>query len=522
MRNQGDGVGVRQHDGRAPRRERGGISPLLGHVIKSRYRVIRKLGAGRLGAVYLAEEVATAKQVAVKVFLRSFSQDQEFVDQLQRQAKLAMALRGKHPRIASVYDCDRTDDGHAFVVMEYLDGKSLKEVIRQESPLDVERALRLASQIAEGLEVVHDLGFVHADVRPQNVMIVKQGQEEMVKLKGFESAGLGEAGLAGHLIRAGLLQGTPEYSAPEQVEGAERTPRTDVYALGVVLYEMLSGVVPFRASTPDGVLAKHIQETPASPKALRPEIPSAVTLKVMQALEKETEKRHRYIADVANEYLVDLAVDELAMERSRRKYGVLWKLAVAIQAYFAGTRDTDADEEQHRRVWKIAAIAALLLLIVAPSAWILTSHQVATVQPMPSLQEPRTEPSAIESGSKSGHEEEVVEESRPPLPIETPAQAPDTKEPSLEGPEQTPELKSTALPPRAHTSLRPPNVKNTSPKRARRPEQREAQAKRRSDIGMTQTSKAPPVSRSEESRQESNSADPTAIIDWLLKRPPGQ
>jgi hypothetical protein len=522
VKGQGNRVGVRLEDGRSLRRDGGGISPLLGHLIKSRYRVIRKLGAGRLGTVFLAEELATAKKVAVKVFHRKFSKDQDFADQLQRQAKSAMALCEKHPRIASVYDCDRTNDGSAFIVMEYLDGTSLQDVIRRQSPLEIERVLRLASQIAEGLEAAHDLGFVHTDVRPQNVVLVMEGQEETIKLKGFETAGLIEAGLAGHFTRAGLLTGNPEYSAPEQIEGGEGTPRTDIYALGVILYEMLSGTVPFRASAPDGVLAKHIQEIPPSPKALRPEIPSVVALKVMQALEKEPEKRHRYIADVANEYLLELAVDELATERARRKYGVFWKLVVAVQAYFAGARDIDADEEQPGRRWKIVAIAAILLLILVPAAWILISRQVGTVQSTPPLQQPRTELPAVEVVENSG-KTDVAEQPAPPLPVETPEEASDTRERLLDGPKETPEPASAAPSSPGRTSLRPPETKSAFQKKAPRAEPREAQAQRpRTDADLTRTSKAPPAPRKEGARQESDSPDPTAIIDWLLKRPLGK
>ncbi len=480
-----------------------------------------------MGTVYLGKEVATAKKVALKVFHRKFSIDQEFVDQLERRTKLAMTLREVHPRIASVYDYDRTDDGSSFVVMEYLDGKSLRDVIRQESPLDVERVLLLASQIAEGLQAAHDLGFVHTDIRPHHVMLVKEGQGEVAKLKGFEAAGLSEAGLAGNLVRAGVMPGTPEYAAPEQIEGARATPRTDIYAFGAVLYEMLSGVVPFRASTPDGVLAKQIQEMPASPKAFRPEIPSVVELKVMQALEKEPENRQRYIADVANEYLYDLAVDELAVERARRKYGVIWKLVVAVQAYIAGMKEISIDEDRLGRRWKLVVIAALLALVSVPAVWFLYSRQMAAIQPAPPLQQPLAETRALELVDRSANKEDLTEQPISPLPVETLPEPSGTRQRPPEGEKETPALipadeKSPILSSPGRIFVGPPATKSPPQKTTRRPDRKDALALERNAIDPTQTAKAPPTPRREEPRRETESSDPTAIIDWLLKQPPGK
>lgn len=269
----------------------------LGRIIKGRYQVIKKLGEGGMGTVYLAEQISMARKVALKVLHGNFASDDEFIGRFRREARLAASLN--HPYIITVHDFDQGDDGALFIAMEYIDGRSLTEVIRRDGPLDISRASKLGAQIAEGLEAAHRRGVIHRDIKPDNIMVVGDEDFEKVKLMDFGIARLRDTGSTSRLTRAGVIMGTPAYMAPEQAEGAEVSEQTDLYALGIVLYEMLSGSVPFRASTPGAVLVKQIQERPLALRNLRREIPVAIESAVMQALEKDPNKRQRDMRELA-------------------------------------------------------------------------------------------------------------------------------------------------------------------------------------------------------------------------------
>jgi len=268
---------------------------LLGQVIKGRYRVLRKLGEGAMGAVYLAEQLSISRKVALKVLHQQFARDREFVQRFHQEAKLAASL--SDPRITTVFDFDRADDGSLFIVMEYLEGTLLSEVIDGERPMPVRRAVRLGLQIADGLGAAHTAGVVHRDIKPQNIMVLSPG--DSVKLMDFGIARLGHGQDAAHLTRAGMLIGTPNYMAPEQIEGRPVSAKTDIYAFGVVLYEMLAGKPPFSGPTSIAVLGKQLREPPPPLRSVRPEAPPLLEQVVMQALEKQPESRQPSMADVA-------------------------------------------------------------------------------------------------------------------------------------------------------------------------------------------------------------------------------
>ena len=270
---------------------------LTGQMIKGRYQVIKKLGAGGMGTVYLAEQVAIGRRVALKVLHSSYATDEEFVRRFRHEARLAASLN--HHNIITVYDFDQADEGSLFIAMEYVDGRSLSEVIRQEGPMDIGRAVRLGIQIVEGLEAAHRAGVIHRDIKPDNIMVTGMAENEDVKLMDFGIARLRDTGSMTRLTRSGAIMGTPSYMAPEQIEGGDVSEKTDIYALGIVLYEMLSGGVPFRASTPGSVLIKQLREVPVSLMKLRREVPAAVERVVMQALEKKPQKRQQSMGEIA-------------------------------------------------------------------------------------------------------------------------------------------------------------------------------------------------------------------------------
>ncbi|TMB94803.1 MAG: BON domain-containing protein [Chloroflexi bacterium] len=263
-------------------------------VVKGRYRILRKLGEGGMGSVFLAEQLSISRKVALKVLHREFARDREFVQRFHQEAKLAATLN--NPSITTVFDFDQGDDGSLFIVMEYLEGTLLSDLIRRDGPMDVGRAVRLGIQVAEALGAAHAMGVIHRDVKPQNIMVLTPG--DRVKLMDFGIARIGDTGDA-HLTRAGALMGTPNYMAPEQIEGRPVSVKTDIYAFGVVLYEMLTGATPFNAPTSTAVLTKQLREPPAPLRRARPEVSPLVEQVVMQALEKEPEWRQETVGGLS-------------------------------------------------------------------------------------------------------------------------------------------------------------------------------------------------------------------------------
>lgn len=267
---------------------------LLGHTINGRYRVLQKLGAGGMSVVYLAEQINIERKVALKVLHAEYARDEVFVRRFRQEAKLAASLN--HRNVIQVYDFDQGEDGNLFIAMEYVVGQTLKELMRVGVP-DIAAVVQLAIQIADGLAAAHRAGVIHRDIKPENIMVVSRDQE--VKIMDFGIARLREADAATRLTRAGSIMGTPAYMAPEQIEGKAIGGKTDIYAFGIVLYEMLSHTVPFTAPTPAAVLIKHLKEAPLPLRKLRREIPAQLERIVAQALEKKPERRPANMEEMA-------------------------------------------------------------------------------------------------------------------------------------------------------------------------------------------------------------------------------
>ena len=293
-----DDVSVCEHDGGTLRTTAVAEDPLLGKTIRGKYRILKKLGAGGMGAVYLAEQLSIGRKVALKVLQREFAMNDEFIKRFHQEARLAASLNHRH--VITIHDFDQTDDGNLFIAMEYVEGHNLKSII-QEGPLKLARALRFAVQIAEGLSAAHRAGVIHRDIKPENIMILQALEE--VRLMDFGISRLRDTETLARLTRPGMIMGTPAYMAPEQIEGHEVDEKSDIYAFGVVLYEMLSGETPFKAPTPTALLMKHINELPVPLRQLRGDVPGGVERLVMQTLEKQPERRQSTMEEIAIEVL---------------------------------------------------------------------------------------------------------------------------------------------------------------------------------------------------------------------------
>ena len=253
-------------------------------TINGRYVTAELLGGGGMAQVFLARDEVLERDVAVKVLRAQYAEDEEFVERFRREALGVASL--SHPNIVQVYDRGVSEDGRYYIAMEYVPGGTLKDRIVRDGPLHPDTALALAVQIAEALGAAHERGLIHRDVKPQNVLLTASGA---VKVADF---GIARAAAAVVISATSAVLGTARYMSPEQAMGREVGPPSDLYSLGVVLYEMLTGEVPFEADTPVATSMKHVNEPPRPPKEIRGEIPEEVNAVVLRLLAKAPGARY--------------------------------------------------------------------------------------------------------------------------------------------------------------------------------------------------------------------------------------
>jgi serine/threonine protein kinase len=261
-------------------------------IFNGRYRVERTLARGGMAEVYLGEDLVLHRAVALKVLAAELSRDEGFVERFRREAQAAAGL--SHPNIVGVYDWGEAD-GSYFIVMEYVAGQTLAHLIRDEGPLSTERIAAIGTEIAAALAVAHRSGVVHRDVKPSNVLIGSNGQ---VKVTDFGIARSARWGAESQLTQTGLVLGTAAYLSPEQAEGRIADPRSDLYALGVVLYEMATGRPPFRGDNPVSVAYQHAREQPEPPSRVDHQVPAWLEAVILKALAKAPEQRYSDAEDL--------------------------------------------------------------------------------------------------------------------------------------------------------------------------------------------------------------------------------
>ena len=250
----------------------------------SRYQLTCLLGNGGMARVYLAQDAVLARDVALKVLRDQYAENEEFIERFRREATSAASL--SHPHIVQVYDRGRSADGSYYMTMEYLPGGTLKRRILREGALPPHEAAGLALQIAGALGLAHERGVIHRDVKPQNILLTNAGN---AKVGDF---GIARASTATALSGTSMILGTVGYMSPEQAMGERVGPASDLYSLGVVLYEMLTGALPYDAETPIGIAMKHINETPKPPKETNPNVPEGLNIVTAKLLSKHPEDRY--------------------------------------------------------------------------------------------------------------------------------------------------------------------------------------------------------------------------------------
>ena len=304
-------------------------------VIDGRYRVVKRLGSGGMADVYCAEDSQLGRRVALKVLHKRFAEDREFVERFHREASSAAGLQ--HPNIVAIFDRGEWD-GTYYIAMEYVEGRTLKDIIREKGTAPPEAAIDITLQILRAARYAHQRGIVHRDIKPHNVLIDQEGR---VRVADF---GIARAGTS-DMTETGSIMGTAQYISPEQAQGRPVDARSDLYSIGVVLYELLTGRVPFDAESPVTVALMQVNEPPIPPMEIKPDIPPALDAIVMRALEKDPARRFadadEFIAALESarqapqQVIAPLPVVEEVVEEERGSRWWLWLLILLALAAIA-------------------------------------------------------------------------------------------------------------------------------------------------------------------------------------------
>ncbi|MBO5179210.1 MAG: Stk1 family PASTA domain-containing Ser/Thr kinase [Clostridia bacterium] len=356
---------------------------LVGKILGNRYEVLEMIGSGGMATVYEARCKLLNRKVAIKVLKDEFSNDAEFIKRFQVEAQSAASL--SHPNIVSIYDVGN-EDGLHYIVMELIKGKTLKEVINEDGKLKWDIATNIASQIASGLEQAHKNHIVHRDIKPHNIIITKDG---VAKVTDF---GIAKAVSNSTINAFGTTVGSVHYFSPEHARGGYTDEKSDLYSLGVVLYEMVTGKLPFNADTPVSVALKHIQEIPVEPIEIEPSIPQALNDIIVKAMQKEVSDRYAS-ANLMNADLQKvLKTPNAGIANLDKNTFVTQKVPIVGVTDRMGTRNVitsdmkikDGGEEEmkkNKKITKKQAVVRLLLYILLAIAIVFIS-MAATIKIM--------------------------------------------------------------------------------------------------------------------------------------------
>jgi len=326
-------------------------SQMIGTVLSGRYKLEAKLGSGGMSTVYLARDTTLDRQVAVKVLHREMSEQEDQLQRFRQEARAVAKL--SHPNVVAVIDAGE-DGGHPYIVFEYVEGETLKQRINRVGALDPQEALAYAIEIARGLTVAHNRKMVHRDIKPQNVLIDAEGR---AKLTDF---GISRQLEQDGMTATGRVLGTTDYVAPEQAMGHPVDQRSDVYSLGVVLYEMLIGQVPFHADSQVGVAMKHVNEELPDVQQRRPELSAAAAMVVERATAKDPDQRYQQVGELIDDLSTALEVE------AARAGGTTGEATSILEAVPPAERKLSGG--RGRRSWVaialiVVAIAAVLLAV---------------------------------------------------------------------------------------------------------------------------------------------------------------
>jgi eukaryotic-like serine/threonine-protein kinase len=354
--------------------------PVPNTMVDGRYRVLSRLGSGGMADVFLAEDQQLGRKVALKLLHHRFAQDPDFVERFRREAQAAAGLQ--HPNVVSVYDRGSFDDTY-YIAMEYLPGRSLKQLIRQEAPLDPLRAIDIAIQILKAARFAHRRGVIHRDLKPHNVIVDDSGHAKVTDF------GIARAG-ASDMTETGSIMGTAQYLSPEQAQGHAVNAGSDLYSIGVVLYEMLTGRVPFDADSAVSIALKHVSEAPPPPSQFNPNIPPELEQTVLWVLNKNASDRpadadqlitvlehcrEAITSAGAGQHTASMAAVAAAGAAAGSGAAIVGPGLTAYQQAQAQATNGSGElpavqqiEEHERRGWAVWGWVALVILLIAGAA----------------------------------------------------------------------------------------------------------------------------------------------------------
>lgn len=302
-----------------------------------RYQIISELGQGAMGVVYKARDPLIDREVAIKTINLSLAQEEreEYEARFYQEAKAAGRL--SHPNIVTIYDVGRTDD-IAYIAMEYLHGRELRDILNDERILPISQVIDIISQVALGLSYAHEHEIVHRDIKPSNVMVIRDGH---VKITDFGIARMASAAVR---TQTGMVLGSPKYMSPEQVMGKLTDQRSDIFSLGVMLYEMLTGQAPFMGENVNAIMYQTLNAAPAAPSTINVEVPEMLNFIVAKALAKDLDSRYQNARDLAN----DLRACRDAMPRSTATVDVMPQKTIKANIESAAALSNEAGDESNQ------------------------------------------------------------------------------------------------------------------------------------------------------------------------------
>jgi beta-lactam-binding protein with PASTA domain/predicted Ser/Thr protein kinase len=332
-------------------------------VLNGRYEVEEMLGQGGMARVFRGTDSVLGRNVAVKVLSPQYAGDDQFVVRFRREAQAAAGLN--HPNIVSVYDTGSQGDVH-YIVMEYVEGRTLRDVVRQEGPILPERAAEIGQAVARALATAHHAGLVHRDIKPGNIMLTRDGE---VKVMDF---GIARTSTGDTLTQTAAVLGTASYLSPEQAQGATVDARSDIYSLGCVLYEMLTGRPPFTGDSPVAIAYKHVREDPVPPGRINPDVPDSLEAVVMKSMAKNPENRYQSADELGEDLeraaqgMPTLATPLLAGESTQVVTRRMPDEGTAVM-----TEVPPEEEPERKRRWWVFLLVLAILGLLALAAYFL-------------------------------------------------------------------------------------------------------------------------------------------------------
>ncbi len=376
-------------------RAAGAADPLIGRTLVNKYRIDAPIGSGAMGTIYRAEQVALGKVIVIKVLHRHLMGDNELLQRFEREARAASRLN--HPNCVQIIDFGSLPDGALYIAMEFIDGIDLADLIEREYPIPHLRVVRIAKQICVALDEAHANGVLHRDLKPENIMLEnRRNAPDHVKVVDFGIAKLDDAhpgSRRAFQTRAGIVCGTPEYMSPEQARGEKLDARSDIYALGVLLYHVVTDRLPFEGGSPIETVTRHITETPVHPVAHRQDLPESLDALIMTLLAKDREQRPPSAMDVFAE-LERIEREIMLTEAQNPGVGASDKTAVDIRPISALIDLIDLTSPDK---------PALPAEMKGPGTHVMPAHVPAprTLAAMPSSPAPAAAPTRGGSGAKN-------------------------------------------------------------------------------------------------------------------------